>query len=41
MTARHIGFVFIQGFADWELGRLSGDAADWFEIRRHALTPGA
>jgi putative intracellular protease/amidase len=35
-----IGFVFIEGFADWEFGFLSGAAADWFDIRPVALTPG-
>lgn len=35
-----IGFVFIEGFADWEYGFLSAAAADWFDIRPVALTPG-
>jgi putative intracellular protease/amidase len=39
MTARTIGFVFIQGFADWEFGFLSGAASDWFATRPVALTP--
>jgi putative intracellular protease/amidase len=39
MTIRTIGFVFIQGFADWEFGFLSGAASDWFDTRPVALTP--
>ena len=39
MTTRTIGFVFIQGFADWEFGFLSGAASDWFATRPVALTP--
>jgi putative intracellular protease/amidase len=39
MTGRTIGFVFIQGFADWEFGFLSGAASDWFATRPVALTP--
>ena len=39
MTTRTIGFVFIEGFADWEFGFLSG-SQDWFGVRPVALTPG-
>jgi putative intracellular protease/amidase len=39
-TARTIGFIFIQGFADWEYGMLSGSAVDWFGARAVALGPG-
>jgi putative intracellular protease/amidase len=40
MTTRTIGFVFIEGFADWEFGFLSGSAPEWFGARPVALTPG-
>jgi putative intracellular protease/amidase len=40
MTTRTIGFVFIEGFADWEFGLLSGSAPEWFGARPVALTPG-
>jgi putative intracellular protease/amidase len=40
MTTRRIGFVFIEGFADWEFGFLSGSAPEWFGARPVALTPG-
>jgi putative intracellular protease/amidase len=36
-----IGFVFIDGFADWEFGMLSGATADWFGGRAVALSPGS
>lgn len=36
-----IGLVFIQGFADWEFGFLSGSAREWFGARTVVLTPGA
>lgn len=39
--SRTIGFVFIQGFADWEFGFLSGAAVEWFGARPVALTPAA
>jgi hypothetical protein len=35
-----IGFVFIEGYADWEFGFLSGSAPEWFGARPVALTPG-
>jgi putative intracellular protease/amidase len=38
MTTRTIGFVFIEGFADWEFGFLSG-ASEWVAVRPIALTP--
>jgi putative intracellular protease/amidase len=37
---RTIGFVFIEGFADWEFGFLSG-STEWFDSRAVALTPSA
>ena len=40
MATRRIGFVFIEGFADWEFGFLSGSAPEWFGARPVALTPG-
>lgn len=40
MTTGTIGFVFIQGYADWEFGFLSGSAVEWFGARPVALTPG-
>ena len=40
MTNETIGFVFIEGFADWEFGFLSGAAPEWFDARAVALTPG-
>jgi putative intracellular protease/amidase len=39
-AVRTIGFVFIQGFADWEYGLLSGSAVDWFGARAVPLGPG-
>lgn len=39
-TTKIIGFVFIQGFADWEYGLLSGSAVDWFGARAVSLGPG-
>ncbi len=40
MAGKTIGFVFIEGFADWEFGLLSGSAPEWFGARCVALTPG-
>ncbi len=34
-----IGFVFIEGFADWEFGLLSASAVEWFGAKTFALTP--
>jgi putative intracellular protease/amidase len=34
-----IGFVFVDKFADWEFGLLSGSAVDWFSARTVALSP--
>ncbi|MDR6631489.1 putative intracellular protease/amidase [Phyllobacterium sp. 1468] len=34
-----IGFVFVDKFADWEFGLLSGSAVDWFGARTLALSP--
>src|ERR671919_2404188 len=39
MTTRTIGLVFIEGFADWEFGFLSG-SPEWIGARPVALTPG-
>ena len=35
-----IGFVFIEGFADWEYGLLAASAVEWFGARAVSLTPG-
>lgn len=40
MADKTIGFVFIDGFADWEYGLLSAAAGDWFSLRAIALSPG-
>jgi putative intracellular protease/amidase len=40
MATRTIGFVFIEGFADWEFGFLSG-SSEWVDARPVALTPNA
>ena len=29
-AAKTIGFVFIQGYADWEYGLLAASAVEWF-----------
>ncbi|MDQ6434006.1 DJ-1/PfpI family protein [Mesorhizobium sp. LHD-90] len=34
-----IGFVFVEGFADWEFGLLSASAVEWFGARAVALSP--
>ncbi len=34
-----IGFVFVDRFADWEFGLLSGASTDWFGGRSVALSP--
>lgn len=34
-----IGFVFVEGVADWEFGMLSASAAEWFRARAVALAP--
>jgi len=36
--ARTIGFVFIDGFADWEYGLLAGSISEWFGARTVSLT---
>jgi putative intracellular protease/amidase len=36
---KQIGFVFIDGFADWEFGHLAGSAVEWFGGKAVALTP--
>jgi putative intracellular protease/amidase len=40
MPGKKIGFVFIEGYADWEFGFLSGSAVEWFGGSTVALTPG-
>ncbi|PSJ59307.1 DJ-1/PfpI family protein [Pseudaminobacter soli (ex Li et al. 2025)] len=37
--SRTIGFVFIDGFADWEYGLLAASAVEWFGLRTVSLTP--
>ncbi|PWJ85065.1 putative intracellular protease/amidase [Pseudaminobacter salicylatoxidans] len=37
--SKTIGFVFIDGFADWEYGLLSASASEWFATRTLSLTP--
>ncbi len=34
-----IGFVFIQGFADWEYGLLACSAVEWFGAKAVSLSP--
>lgn len=34
-----IGVLFVNKFADWEFGMLSGSAAEWFGARTVAITP--
>jgi putative intracellular protease/amidase len=34
-----IGFVFIQGFADWEYGLLAASAVEWFGAKAVSLSP--
>jgi len=41
MSNRKIGLVFIDGWADWEFGFLSGSASDWFQSDIVALSPNA
>jgi putative intracellular protease/amidase len=36
---KKIGFVFVDGFADWEFGLLAGFAVEWFGLEAVALTP--
>ncbi|MGH6859155.1 MAG: DJ-1/PfpI family protein [Phyllobacterium sp.] len=38
---RAVGFVFVDGFADWEFGMLSGSVTEWFGGRAIALSPSA
>jgi putative intracellular protease/amidase len=40
MAGKTIGFIFIQGFADWEFGFLAAAAKEWFGLNTVALTPG-
>lgn len=36
---KQIGFLFIEGFADWEYGLLAASAVEWFGARAVSLTP--
>lgn len=36
---KKIGFLFIEGFADWEYGLLAASAVEWFGARAVSLTP--
>ncbi|MBZ9997746.1 DJ-1/PfpI family protein [Mesorhizobium sp. BH1-1-4] len=38
--SKTIGFLFIEGFADWEYGLLAASAVEWFGARAVSLTPG-
>jgi putative intracellular protease/amidase len=38
-AGKTIGFLFIEGLADWEYGLLSGSAVEWFGARAVSLTP--
>lgn len=39
-SRKKIGFVFIDGFADWEFGLLSASAVEWFGAEAVSLSPG-
>jgi putative intracellular protease/amidase len=34
-----VGFIFIQGFADWEYGFLAASAVEWFGAKTVSLSP--
>ncbi|UCI20692.1 DJ-1/PfpI family protein [Mesorhizobium sp. B2-1-8] len=34
-----IGFLFVEGFADWEYGLLAASAVEWFGARAVSITP--
>ncbi|WP_432286452.1 DJ-1/PfpI family protein [Aminobacter sp. BA135] len=38
-TAKTIGVLFIEGYADWEYGLLAASAAEWFGARAIAISP--
>jgi putative intracellular protease/amidase len=38
-ASKTIGFIFIDGFADWEYGLLSASAVEWFGARAVSLSP--
>jgi putative intracellular protease/amidase len=38
--ANTLGFVFVEGFADWEFGLLSASAVEWFGAKAVAMSPG-
>ncbi|WP_040585056.1 DJ-1/PfpI family protein [Allomesorhizobium alhagi] len=38
-ASKTIGFIFIDGFADWEYGLLSASAVEWFGGRAVSLSP--
>jgi putative intracellular protease/amidase len=39
IVEKKIGFIFIEGFADWEFGILSASAVEWFSARAISITP--
>lgn len=39
IVEKKIGFIFIEGFADWEFGILSASAVEWFSARAFSITP--
>ena len=38
-AAKTIGFVFVQGYADWEYGLLAASAVEWFGAMAVSITP--
>jgi putative intracellular protease/amidase len=38
-AAKTIGFVFVQGYADWEYGLLAASAVEWFGAKAVSLAP--
>ena len=36
---KKIGFVFIEGFADWEYGLLAASAVEWFGAKAVSISP--
>lgn len=39
IAEKKIGFIFIEGFADWEFGILSASAVEWFGAKVLSITP--
>ena len=39
IVEKKIGFIFIEGFADWEFGILSASAVEWFSAKAFSITP--